>query len=541
VRARTGNLSFGQGTWPGKRPTGMPLSPDSIPNNWPPAALQPVNSSGSNTPSRSPRPAVIVTNYRTQAAGGNGAPSLQRTESSPLMQANVFATLELELSPHPLRGGAPNQSPSSHRGSVSSAAGAVAVPRSPNPFAAIEQQQAMEQSVQLQMPAQGSRRPSQITSSHAGALQQPSQLGQVDEAYRASANPSPTQAAQGAPSPLTRAGSLTSSTPSSVSVRSRANSLSSNAPSLTLPANPFALMEEVLSPHNLSRRPSAMIGSAAAAKAGSPASAAAVPAAIPPPVEALPEPVSAHDKLGQLFGLQPSPVRPSPELVEPTSAAASTASSSAADIRTSCASLRQLSPHLSLLLDAVTLESHDQARDRSETLELREYKLAETQAHIRRIQNAREAQVREHAQQLEAINAKIAAAQEVALEEERKSAAQTVVLNEERSALEARLTAIERRTNAHTLELLQRKSELDAWAAGVHRQQLAELAMLREEHDLAAAGERNKLVDRVVEQLLQAPDDVVEQVVQRIAAKRQQRAKAAAPKDSGTGASAAAE
>jgi hypothetical protein len=175
---------------------------------------------------------------------------------------------------------------------------------------------------------------------------------------------------------------------------------------------------------------------------------------------------------------------------------------------------------LSLLLDAVTLESHDESRDRSEALELREYKLAETRKHIQRIQDAREAQQREHQGRMAAVEAQIAAALEAQKEEERKTAVQTLALEEERAKLEQRLRAIEQRTNAHALQLLHRQSELDDWATGSQKQQLISLSMQREEHEHASATTRARVRERVVEHVLQAPEDVLDLLRERLEARR---------------------
>jgi hypothetical protein len=569
VRARTGNLSFGQGTWPGKRPSGW-SSGDMMAAA---AAAAASGDSGAPTPTRSPRPTIITANLNNNATATATQQSslLQRANSLPQQQPNPFAVLERELSPHPSQGqpsfgfnpqqhvAVPVTPVSHHRGSFSGAGGATAVPRSPNPFLALEasqqqqQQQQLQQLQQFQAEQQGqvtpkhmSRRPSHLVSQ----AQQAAQLRIIDEArigtdssLRSSANPSPSRDQQhGAPSPLTRAASLSGSTPtpSSLSQRSRANSVSSTlASSLPLAGNPFAHLEDVLSPTGSarSRRPSTMFVAPplnnGTAGGGSPVVAAVVAS---PEAGPSSDSVPAHDKLGQMFGLQPSPVRPSPQLVEPTSAqvngsggaaapgasssSASSSSTSVADVSSSCASLRQLSPHLSLLLDAVTLESHDESRDRSEALELREYKLAETRKHIQRIQDAREAQQREHQGRMAAVEAQIAAALEAQKEEERKTAVQTLALEEERAKLEQRLRAIEQRTNAHALQLLHRQSELDDWATGSQKQQLISLSMQREEHEHASATTRARVRERVVEHVLQAPEDVLDLLRERLEARR---------------------
>jgi hypothetical protein len=594
VRVRTGNLSFGQGTWPGKRPSGW--SSGDMMAAAAAAAAASGNSGAPPTPTRSPRPTIITANLNNNAAvtATQQSTLLQRANSLPQQQQqpNPFAALERELSPHPSQGqpsfgfnpqqhvAVPVTPVSHHRGSFSGAGGATAVPRSPNPFLALEasqqqqQQQQLQQLQQFQAEQQGqvtpkhmSRRPSHLVSQ----AQQAAQLRIIDEArigadssLRSSANPSPSRDQQhGAPSPLTRAASLSGSTPtpSSLSQRSRANSVSSTlASSLPLAVNPFAICEDVLSPIGSarSRRPSTMFVAPplnnGAASGGSPVVAAVVASPEAGGGPSSSDSVPAHDKLGQMFGLQPSPVRPSPQLVEPTSAqviggggsgaapgassSSASSSTSAADVSSSCTSLRQLSPHLSLLLDAVTLESHDESRDRSEALELREYKLAETRKHIQRIQDAREAQQREHQGRMDAVEAQIAAALEAQKEEERKTAVQTLALEEERAKLEQRLRAIEQRTSAHALQLLHRQSELDDWATGSQKQQLISLSMQREEHEHASATTRARVRERVVEHVLQAPEDVLDLLRERLEARRaaQQQQTAKSPTPAATGA-----
>lgn len=208
-------------------------------------------------------------------------------------------------------------------------------------------------------------------------------------------------------------------------------------------------------------------------------------------------------------------MHPSPAIVAPPSTAVE---------QDGCAKLLALSPHLSLLLDAVTMETHDQRRDCSEELELRAYRLAEVNAHIARIQSARALQQTEHAHKLAEIDRAIADARDKEAAEERLSAARSLELDNERLSLEKQLHAIERRTNEHALALLRRKADLDAWAAGGHRAHLGLLALQRDESELAWKAQRDRAVDRVVEQLLAAPSDITELIVQRLAARRQAKA-----------------
>lgn len=226
--------------------------------------------------------------------------------------------------------------------------------------------------------------------------------------------------------------------------------------------------------------------------------------------------LSAPDALASLFGLSPTPVHPSPALVEASANA----------------SVLAASPHLSVLLEAVRHESSDQARDRDEQLELRGFKLAEVQANVEKMITSRAALLESHAAKLAEINERIREAQVVESAEQQKCSAQQRELDREKLTLMEQLHSIERRTDQHALDLTQRRLALDTWAATDRRAQLGGLALQREEHDAAWRQDRDRLVDRTVEQLLMAgeefADAVLDKLTTKIEAKKKLKLEAAA-------------
>jgi len=89
--------------------------------------------------------------------------------------------------------------------------------------------------------------------------------------------------------------------------------------------------------------------------------------------------------------------------------------------------------------------------------------------------------------------------------EERRSAAHSLELDGERLSLEKQLHAIEHRTDQHALSLLRRTANLDAWASCIHRAHLVLLSLQRDDAELAWKAQRERTLDRVVEQLDDAP------------------------------------
>ena len=424
--------------------------------------------------SPSPRPQLIVVPPPTATAAvapppaGAHHPPLSRTLSSPLSpsSSNPFDLLD-RLSPS-LTGGSSLGGP-------------------PRRLSTSQQQQ--QQPSQHQIPSPRFQASGSFPSSN--SLPRSLSISAHSESNWGSSSGTPPLA----PSPSHA--SLSSSTAAAPGSDSRRGSDLPPPVSVSMPtANSFVVMESPSSPQE--RRGTTTTNDGAAAQ-------------------------SAPDALASLFGLCPTPVHPSPALVESSASA----------------SVLAASPHLSVLLEAVRHESADQNRDREEQLELRGFKLTEVLANVEKMIASRAALLESHAKKLAEINERIRDAQAVESAEEQKCSAQQRDLDREQLALLDQLHSIERRTDQHALDLTQRRLALDTWAATDRRAQLGGLALQREEHDAAWRQDRDRLVDRTVEQLLMAGDEFAEAVLEKlnakIEAKKKVKTEAAAAAAAATG------
>lgn len=514
------------GQEPGRRPIGAIKKYNTLPHAHVRSATMPLdatpNAPGSLSPRSHNRPQLVMTLPPTATAAAHppsgSLPQLSRAVSSPLSPpANPFLALDTAaVSPLPptstgsprskgsfsftqsAMDSAPSAAPQ-HQPAPSAAkrpsittGSAAGLPRSPNPFFAFDVAQAPAAAANVfdrldqlspSLPA-GSSVVRRMSSSQQHPQHQ---------------SPSPHFQASSFPSSTSLPRSL------SISAHSESNFGSSSG---TPPLAPSPSHASLAAPGAGSRRPS-LIPPAVSV----PLPTATTFYATESPQEASPAPAlgtshagpaqSAPDALASMFGLIPTPVHPSPALVEASANA----------------SVLAASPHLSTLLDAVRQESADQSRDRDEQFELRGFKLAEVLANVDKMIAARAALLESHTAKLAEINERIRKAQLVESAEAEKCAAQQRELDRERLTMMDQLHSIERRTDQHALDLTQRRLALDTWAATDRRAQLGGLALQREEHDAAWRQDRDRLVDRTVEQLLMAGDEFADAVHEKLAAK----------------------